>query len=636
MSDRRRRAVSKPRFNAVIASATVMTSRPPALRANKSEAWQEDAWRHYDENGELRFAVGWIANGLSQVNLIAARRPERLGDDPAPLDGTGGTIDLAANALVASIAGGPDGQAQLLAQLAKLLTVAGIGWVLIETQGLDVTDPNAWAWRGLSNDELRTDRGVYEVEDLDSGESSMDGWRPLAEQHVLVKVWRSHPRRSSKPDSSTRGALRPLRQLAMLDDNIEATAQSRLSGAGLLVLPNEVEFAPIGRTPDEDDPDAQPDGATTDDFVEVLIDTMTTPIADRGSAAAVVPLTIKVPGEYVDKVKHITFWSEFNDTVLGLGDRAIKRLALALDMPPEIVTGVSGMNHWGAWRVQEEAIVLHIEPLAEVICHALTKGYLRPALLALGFMQIEVEQVLIFHDVTDLSVRPDLSDDTIAAWDRMEVGGATLRREIGLSESDKPSEDEFRKRVILRLLDRAPQLAPELAAEFGITIVTSPNEEQPFPQLPTHTIPERQIGGPPDDAPVRAEGPMHASAAPDSRLSVEGLTAACDGIVYRALERAGQRLRNKAGKRADGPAAVECEDAALLHTTLDVSTFSNVHELLDGAWSRVPLVASRYDVPPEELLTAIDSYTRGLLVSGQAHDIDRMRDALPSCAVAAR
>ena len=466
----------------------------------------------------------------------------------------------------------------------------------------------------------------YEVEDVESDKASYEGWRPLATHHVLIKVWRSHPRRSSKPDSSTRGALRPLRQLAMLDDHIDATAQSRLSGAGLLVLPNEIEFAPIAREPTEDDED----GATTDDFVEVLIDTMTTPIADRSSAAAVVPLTIKVPGEYVDKVKHITFWSEFSDTVLGLGERAIKRLALAMDMPPEVVTGVSGMNHWGAWRVQEEAIVLHIEPLAEVICHALTKGYLRPGLLAIGHEVADVELVLIHHDVTDLTVRPDMSDNTIAAWDRMEVSGSTLRREIGLSDSDKPDDDEFRRRVILRLLDRAPQLAPELANEFGIVIETAPNEEQPFPQLPTQTIPERQIGGPPDTAPPRdPRAPVHASANGDSRLSADALVAACDGLVYRALERAGQRLRNKAGKPAGGPAIVACADPTILHTTIDVSTFSNVHELLEGAWSRVPTIAERYGVPNEELLTAIDSYTRGLLVSGQAHDIDRMRDALP-------
>ena len=612
-----------------------MTARPVALRqTTKSETWQEDAWAYYDTNGELRFAVGWIANGLSQVNMIAARRPTLLGDDPAPLSVTGSTpIDSDAIDLVAAIAGGPDGQAQMLAQLARLLTVPGIGYVLIESAGSSPLGAEAWDWRVVSSDELRTDRGDYEVEDVEAVEQYPEGWRPLAANHVLIKVWRSHPRRSSKADSSCRGALRPLRQLAMLDDHIDATCQSRLAGAGMLVVPNEIEFAPIAKPVDPNDPDPEADTVVVDDFVEVLIDTMTTPIVDRASAAAVVPLTVKVPGEYVDKVKHLTFWSEFSDTVLGLGERAIKRLALALDMPPEVVTGVSGMNHWGAWRVQEEAITLHIEPLAEVICHALTKGYLRPGLLAKGHAPADVEVIMIYHDVTDLTVRPDLSDNTIAAWDRMEASSSVLRREIGLSETDKPSDDEYRQRLILRIIDRSPQLAPALLPALGIPVDLTAIG-QPYPQLPTETTPERQIGGPPDEPPGGDDSSGAIAATIDSRLSADGLLASCDGLVYRALERAGQRLRNKAGRTNGGPSAVNCDDPASLHTRIDASTFSNVHELLDGSWHRVAEIAQRYSVPAEELLIALDSYTRGLLVSGQAHDIDRLRSALPRTAVA--
>jgi len=634
MDDRRRRAVSPPRFNSVVASATVMTARPTSLRkANPAQAWWDDAWAFYDVNGELRFAVGWIANGLSRLNLLAARRPPLLGDDPAPLLGSD-DIEKAANALVADIAGGPDGQSQMLARLATLLTVAGLGWVLIESTSRGGVD-GTWSWRVLSNDELRADRGDYEVEDVESPDVSPEGWRKLARNHVLIKIWRSHPRRVSQPDSSCRGALRPLRQLALLDDHIEATAQSRLAGAGLLILPNEVEFAPIARS--DDDPDA--DATTTDDFVEVMIDTMTTPIVDRGAAAAVVPLTVKVPGEYVDKVKHITFWSEFSDTVLALGERAIKRLALALDMPPEVVTGVSGMNHWGAWRVQEEAITLHIEPLALIICHALTIGYLRPALLAMDFDEAEVGQLLMDVDATNLTVRPDLSDDTLAAWDRIEVSSATLRREIGLSESDAPTPEERRERLILRCIDRSPQLAAALLPLLDVPMPAIANE-QSYPVTPTETTPGRQIGGPPDSngqESVAAAAPVPVTAAAtDSRLSTPALVAACDGIVYRALERCGARLRNKAG-RHDGlaAAAVMCDDATEMHTHLDVTSFASINQLLDGAWTRVPAIALRYGVDSDALLAAVDAYTRGLLVNGELHTIDRLADALPFGVVAA-
>lgn len=627
-----------PRYNAVVASATILNARPPGLRAKvaKTDQWQEEAWRHYDENGELRFGVGWISNGLSQVNLVAAREPEALGDEPEPLAGDG-QLEQDAVDLVAAIAGGPDGQAQLLARLGVLLTVPGIGYVLIESTGGRGKQPDeSWEWRALSADEISDERGVYMIEDEETGDK-----RPIRDAHILIKVWRSHARHASKPDSSTRGALRPLRQLDMIDDHIDATAQSRLAGAGLLVLPNETEFSPVKNTVDPDDPDADDEPSTlADDFTEVLVEGMTTPIGDRGAASAVVPLVATMPGEYVDKVRHITFWSEFSETILGLGERAIKRLSLALDMPPEIITGVSGMNHWGAWRVQEEAITLHIEPLSKVIGHALTKGYFRPGLLAAGHAAEEVNRLLIGHDATNLTVRPDLSDDTIALWDRMEVASSVMRREVGLDETDKPDDDEYRRRVILRVIDRSPQLAPFLLPELDIGIEAFAGAEgQPFPITPVETTPQRQIGGPPDDSDERgvdAESsgepePVAASVNGDRRLSADRadvLLAACDGIVTRALERAGAKLRNKAGKHDGGAASVECNDPAELHTVLDVSTFSNVHELLDGAWTRVPDIAHRYEVNTTQLLAHLNSYTRGLLVNGQSHNIERLRDAL--------
>jgi hypothetical protein len=257
---------------------------------------------------------------------------------------------------------------------------------------------------------------------------------------------------------------------------------------------------------------------------------------------------------------------------------------------------------------------------------------LRPGLLALGHAPEDVEVILIYHDVTDLTVRPDLSDNTIAAWDRLEVSNATLRREIGLSESDKPTDAEYRERVILRVIDRSPQLAPVLLPLLGIEVDMNAEGTQPFPQVPTETTPGRQIGGPPDSPPADPATEPAVAASVDSRLSAEALVAACDGIVHRALERAGQRLRTSAARRAGSTQAeIDCDvDFAETHTRLDVSTFSNVHRLLDGAWTRIPVIADRYGISTEELLIAVDSYTRGLLVSGQSHDIGRLRDALPT------
>jgi hypothetical protein len=40
-------------------------------------------------------------------------------------------------------------------------------------------------------------------------------------------------------------------------------------------------------------------------------------------------------------------------------------------------------------------------------------------------------------------MRPDKSEHAMQAYDRMEINGAAFRREIGLSEFDKPTPDEL-------------------------------------------------------------------------------------------------------------------------------------------------------------------------------------------------
>ena len=595
------------------------------MRLSSAETWQEDAWRYFDEVGELRFAIGWVSNGLSRVNLVAATRPVQLGDEPAALRGEDelSSIDQQAIELVSTIAGGPDGQSQLLARLAVLLSVPGIGWLLIEEavepgeelsdirlsdldQGDEITvAPDAtWTWRALSNEEIRSVGGSYEVaSDVEDGE-----WRPIRPEHVLIKVWRSHPRRSSQPDSPCRATRTVLHQIGILDDHVNATGESRLAGAGLLVVPAEVEFAPVIHHPEADPED---DELAEDKFVDTLVETMTIPLGDRSSAAAVVPLVVKIPGEYVDKIRHITFWSEFSDALPTLQDRAIRRLALGLDMPPEIVTGVSGMNHWGAWQVQEEAVTLHIEPLAEIICHALTIGYLRPALEAAGAPVEESHRLMVWRDTTDLTTRPDRSDDALAAYDRVELSGAALRRESGLSESDKPDHEEIASRLLLRALDRAPQLADQLLPALGVDVEITPAPVTAIAPTPaTETTPESPNLGPP-------------------AVAASALLEACDGLVHRELERAGSRLRAVAARGSpNGSSTVVCDDPALLHTQLEATSFLTSADLLRDAWRRVPVVAQRLGVDPEALTVTLDSYVRGLLANGHAHELDRLAAAL--------
>ena len=577
----------------------------------KAHTWQNDAWFYYDRIGELRFGTQWIANAMSRVNLVAAMPPLGPGDEPTPIDyddPRATPVQKRAIEIVAAMANGATGQGQMLASFGTHLTVAGIGWLVVEP---DLDDPEAdelASWNVYSSEEVRQATGAEGIE-IRTGEST---WRMVHPNGVVVKVWRRHPRANWQADSPTRGVLGVLREIDMLSQHIHATAQSRLAGAGILAIPSEAVFPP-GQGPQTSqgvDPDDENITPPQDNFVETLIDAMTTPLVDRGSAAAVVPLVIKVPGDLVDKITHLTFATPFDDKILALMEGAIKRLALGLDIPPEILTGTSGMNHWGAWQVQEESITLHIEPLSEVVVNALTIGFLHPALEAEGF---DPSEVMVWYDTTDLRTRPDRSRSAIEAYDRQELSGEALLRELGLNVDDIPSMDEKREKVLLSIVRNAPSLAPSILPALGYDL---------------------EIDTAPTDDGVSAINATELPAlgrAPETRDDIPGeaLAAACDVIVYRALERAGARLRSAAGKRTPGgAAAIDCPDPSRLHVTLDATEHADLTALLEGAWNLVPEIAGRYAVDSDALTTMLDAYARGLLAAGHPHDHERLAAAL--------
>lgn len=589
-----------------------MTAPNVALRSTtaKVESWQKAAWDYYDTVGELRFAAQWVSNALSRVNIIAAAPPSGQGDEPTRIAaGEEGftAAQLRAVELVEMIAGGDTGQGQLMSNIGLHLTIAGASYVVAEPDPDDPVGDEFHDWQVYSSEEIRqTSTGEIELRVSDRE------WRPVHPNALVVRAWRRHPRWSWQPDAPTRGVLGVLREIQLLQEHIHASAQSRLAGAGILVIPSEAVFPP-GQGPQSEfdmlDPDDQNVTAPEDNFVDTLVDSMTTPIVDRGSAAAVVPLVVRVPGEFADKIKHLSFATPFDDRVLSLMEAAIKRLSLGMDIPPEILTGASGLNHWTAWQVEEQAITLHIEPLAEVITHALTVGYLRPALEAEGF---DPAEAIVWFDTTALTTRPDRTTQAVEAYDRMELSGAALLREVGLSLDDMPDEDEKRTRVLLALAMSSPDLAPAILADLGMTaepIFLAAVDTVTPPALPA--------------APVTQGPPVQAS------IPADALLAACDVLMHRALERAGSRLRSAAGKRtAGGAASVPCDDPARLHCTIDATAFADIGQLLDGAWSLTPDIAARHHVDPERLTLLLDRYARALLATGEPHTHDRLGHAL--------
>lgn len=588
-----------------------------------SQPWQHEAWMLHDEIGELAAAMRWHGRAVSRVRLVAAmRQPGEA--DPEPLN-----EGLAAD-LLAQFAGGPDGQAALLGRAAQHLSLVGDTYIVGRASGTpDDEQPGADEWRAYSTEEasykgpIGRRSGRWQIDD---GDGPVD----LTDTDVVIRCWDPHPRKYKHATSAVLSSLPVLRELRGLTMHVGAQIDSRLAGAGLLVLPQSIEFPGGGEGAETGDEDGETG------FIDELQAAMITPIKDRDHASAVVPLTIQVPDEAVGKIQHIRFSSELDAGAQTLREEALLRWARSADMPPEVLQGMSDTNHWSAWKISEESVALHITPLAQIIALSLTVGWLRHALVEAGMPPEEAARHLIWVDSSPLTQRPDRSESAVALYDRAEISGEALRRESGFDESDRPDDRERQELVLFRLVQQAPSLAPIVLPLLGITLAAGDADAAREVVDATKGSggsggsggdgPGRQEVDNPEDLPdTQADRPddsadVTASAAPQ----LGGVLLAAHVACVRALEVAGKRLltRDRRSRYLD-------VDPWLLHTKIKVHD-SDLERLLTGAWTA--LDQALVDAPEQwragALAAALDGYVRRLLLTGQPHTLSGLYAAL--------
>lgn len=643
MADRTR--TSRP-VKALTAAAKILA--PTREDAPRSESWHDEAWAFRNTTGELMYAEMWLANSLSRARLVAAKRPREPGGEPEPV------TEGPAAEQVARLAGGIGGQSALLRAFAPHLMTPGVGYLLGEWRPGGGED-----WNVYSADQIRlsrhaTDRGQQLYEIIEGPDSSRD-IRVLPAGSLPVKVYRPHPRWNFEPDSPVRSALPILRELRLLTQHVEATATSRLAGSGVLFMDSRIQF--------EDGWEA---------WMNEFLEAVTKPIKDRGLAAAVAPFPVRVPvpqgQKMVDLVHHLMFNTPFDEHALKLRDEAIGRLATAMDMPKRALTGEQE-NHWGKWATTEEGITLHVKPNLDLIVDGLTRGYLRPNMRVLegrrsgdlvtrrdarDARRLSVvrnepvmdgdDEIIVWYDTTDLQARPDRSDDTFKAYRLWEATGDDLRREAGISDATPadPKNPDTQRRVWFSLVNH-PQLAPVALSKLGML---DDDEAQAAMAAPRGREPTEEPSG--EQEPVEGEGsadedsepslPDTEDAPPPSQqeprrldaanvVPAVALVAACDGVVHRALEKAGNKLRSRLRRRLNG--ATDCPPT-LMHTCMNVAREYGrpVDDLLVDAWERVPEIAAQLGEDPEALSETLDAYVRVLIRTRQPHTWEQLANAL--------
>lgn len=548
-------------LSSITAAATRLTTKRERGRSRTSmpdrHSWQAENWDMFDLVGELHFLTTTLSNRVGSGALYVG--------EVAPGDPTAEptqTENETVQAVLAAFGGTQAGQSQILRRMGLSLIVAGEGWLFgvdadrldaaLESQdaGLNIStlpvtlpgdagapsDPTLLEWRALSVDEVeaRPD-GTIHIQ-LEDGTKIA----AKADSIDLIRVWRPHGRKAAEPDSPVKASLPVLRELVGYTMRAAAEIDSRLAGAGILWVRQSVLQAL--RTGEETD-----SLGTADDLMRELIKTMMTPIQDRESAAAVVPMILPIPDDVVDPLGHVTFATPLDAELQELREGAIRRFALGMDAPPEILMGTAAANHWGAWLVNEDTVTVHIEPPLAMICDALTTQYLWPALIASGMSEEEAQKFVVWYSVEHMVVRPNQFEEAKYLYENNEIDGATVRRAGGFDDSDaqgagenqpetgKMSEEqagEIAIEMAFGMVNRNPALAsspglPKLARDIA-SLLTGEGLEEPEPLDLTPAAPEAEGEEEGEDSPAgvlptepTTDGPpqrMAASAADSVRL----------------------------------------------------------------------------------------------------------------------
>lgn len=613
---RRAELEQEPPRSLIASAAQVTVNRSDAWREFKlrDEEWQRECWRFYDVIGELHFAANYVGSGCSRVRIFVAEVDElgRLGDEVED--------DDEVQALADTAFGGAASKAEALRTLGVNLTIAGEAYIVGMSKKQD--DEND-KWFVVSAADLKRQGGNM-IADLGDKKVTLTPGTDM-----VIRMWTPHPRKTRLADCPTRAALPVLRELEQLTKYVFSQIDSRLAGAGLLPIPNNLDF------PYDDGEGNVLNGAAG--VMKALTDAAAASLTGQGSAAALVPIIVEMPPEAIQAMpdRPIRFDSELSEKAKELRDESLSRLALAMDMPPEVITGTGDTNHWSAWHIEESTVKIHIEPLMNRICEALTEAYLKPALKVLGK---DPSKFAFGFDTAPLTVRPDRLKDTLMLFEQGVVNADAVLRAGNYNPAiDAPTDDDETKRYLKELMLRDPTLfqIPGIreAAGMGDVDTAIPIAELPAgdpnapgpppPPAPDKAIDNGQTAPMPNTQPGGANG-----SAPSTGSNGTGLIAsaievieppspiliAASLLVEGALDKAGKRLLTREHR-----AAWKDVPAFELHTKIKVQGQAHAEKLLDGVWDRLPAAFEGLNVDPRRMQMVLHRYCSVMLGRSVAH-----------------
>lgn len=554
-------------------------------------AWQADAWRLYDITGPLRFVANWVGKSLSRCRLYVTE-----------LDEAGNPTVETEDPVIAALANVPFGSGPARTEALRLagvdLFVSGECYVIGEAAG---GTGGADAWWVVTGRQIKRRGDTITVSRPPKHGGGTLTYRPG--QDIIWRVWSPHPNDTQEPDSPVRSAIPDLREIEVLRKREFAELDSRLAGAGLLLVPDTIDL-----------PRAANDPPGAAGFTTLLTRTMATSLRDRADASAVVPIIVSGQPDALDKVRHVTFWSELSEQLLPLRKQAIDSLALSVDVPPEVLTGLGASNHWSAWEVSREAINIHITPVGDQLTDALTRAYLAPALEVIGYDPARYAYRL---DTAPLETKANRGADGLAGYQAGLLSEDAARIAGAWGDADAPTPAERLRRLAERLFLTNPDAvlaSPPLRAALGLPATATTTGGEPTGQPPA----EPPVTQPPGrDIPTQ---PVPSQTSPPAAA-----TAVARYAVRRALGVAGGRLVPHR-QRDQWPGTPRHDLHTRSHPAgVDPTT---IPRLLAGAWDDLPDALADTGIDPDTLTGILHDVATTCLTHARPYRDQLVDDAL--------
>lgn len=526
--------------SALTASAAIYRPSDPVNtntdRRQIAQPWQVEAYRHVNICGEARYAAT-LFSAMAGRAEIGISEPQTLASKPSWVNEG---IEVEA---LAELAPTVRERTKLIRDYMLHRVIAGECYLVARNRVQTDPDPTNKMpiWEIVAVTELRR---VASSSTNWQVRHENDYWIDLDEHDPVIRMWVPDPENRMEAWSPFRAMLPTLREIEWATKHIFTQIRSRLMSAGVWFLPDNLTFpAPP--------PEAVKGGAEAiaamneaERFMVSLAASSMQMLEADEIAFPTIVMSDALALQAVDQQKLIQFWSEIDDKAMTLRDNDIRRFALGMDLPPEQILGSSGIavsgssgsagsvNHWGVWANEEQTISAHIEPALDDLVGTLTTAFLRVA--------VEGTQKVVAYSTASLRLRQDRSKESIELYDRGELSGAVMLRENGFDpETDMMSDKEFKRWLLKKMVGGSP--SPEMMVEavrllgqvFDVDTSGGQDTAKGLPgSAEDRNLDDHPYEGPPRVDHEHKEAPFSARA------------ASCEALVFRALEKSGNRLLN--------------------------------------------------------------------------------------------